>query len=332
MKINCIVALAALACASPALDAHAENCSLGLMASLDMTDLSDGRFAVPVSINGSAHLLMVDTAGIFTKISENAAGKDGLKAVQTAMELYGVGGKEHIFAADVASFKMGNVEAKHFHIAVLKTEPEDDKSGGKTTIDGLLASDFLDQFDVELDFAKKKMNLFSQDHCPGKVVYWTQGGYADISFHYTNGAISAVRHINFDMTLDDHQVSTDLDTGSASSWLRSKAAYRTFGLDEHSPGVGPSPYSDAKFPVLRKQFGTLQLGGLAVQNPQIDIIADRTEDAFKQAHSEKSRDDPVYGAAFQMEDFTLGMNVIRKLHLYIAYKEHKVYVTDAGAH
>ena len=28
----------------------------------------------------------------------------------------------------------------------------------------------------------------------------------------------------------------------------------------------------------------------------------------------------------------LGVSVLRRLHLYIAYKEHKLYVTAAGAH
>ena len=330
MKNHCIAALAALIAAST--PAYAETCSLGLMASLDMTMLPDGRFAVPASINGTSHLLMVDTAGVFTQMTDDAAGKDGLKTTQTGMEMYGVGGKMNVSAADIASFKIGNIEAKHFHVGIVRTVPQKDEPKGSLTIDGLLAPDFLNQFDMELDFAKKKMNSFSQDHCPGKVVYWSQSGYAALPFHYTGGSISALQHINFQMTLDDHQVSTDLDTGSSYSWLRSKAAYRIFGLDEHSPGVGPSPFNDSTIPVLRKQFETLQLGGLAVHNPQIDIIADKTEDAFKQAHSEKSRDDPVYGSTFQMDDFTLGMNVIGKLHLYIAYKEHNIYVTAADTH
>ncbi len=28
----------------------------------------------------------------------------------------------------------------------------------------------------------------------------------------------------------------------------------------------------------------------------------------------------------------LGMEVLRQLHLYVAYKEHKLYVTSASAH
>ena len=76
----------------------------------------------------------------------------------------------------------------------------------------------------------------------------------------------------------------------------------------------------------------LQLGGVAVQHPMIDIVPDQMDSSFKMAHSEKSRDDPIYGEEMKPEDLSLGMNVLSKLHLYIAYKEHKIYATAADAH
>jgi hypothetical protein len=198
--------------------------------------------------------------------------------------------------------------------------------------DGVLAGDLLMLFDVEFDFAKRKLNLFSQDHCPGKVVYWTQTGYAEIPFHLANGPISTNDHIDFNMTLDGHELSTDLDTGSSWTWLRRKAASRVFGLEDTSPGMQRDPRSPDDSPLFVKKFGLLELGGVAVKNPDIQIVTDHADDAFRMAHSEKSRDDPVYGARFSLEDLTLGMNVISKLHLYIAYKEHKIFVTAADAH
>ena len=32
-------------------------------------------------------------------------------------------------------------------------------------------------YDVDIDFAKSSLNLFSQKHCRGSVVYWTKTGY-----------------------------------------------------------------------------------------------------------------------------------------------------------
>jgi hypothetical protein len=85
-------------------------------------------------------------------------------------------------------------------------------------------------------------------------------------------------------------------------------------------------------PVFRRQFASLQLGGVTVQNPQVWIIEDQFEQAFRMQHSEKSRDDPIYGAQVELEALTLGMTTLSKLRFYIAYTEHKVYVTDAAAH
>ncbi len=40
---------------------------------------------------------------------------------------------------------------------------------------GVIGTDLLGKFDVDLDIAHKKLNLFSPDHCKGQVVYWTHG-------------------------------------------------------------------------------------------------------------------------------------------------------------
>lgn len=299
-----------------------------------MTMLPDGRFAVPVSINGTAHEFMVDTAGVFSEIDADAAQTLGLQETPAVYDMYGASGKLHINAATVKSFMVGNNEAKNFHVGVRHPAAgasAKQDAGEKPGIDGLLAPDFLSLFDMELDFAAKKMNLFSPDHCAGKVVYWTRSGYAELPFRFTSGALAATWHIQLQMTLDGHGVSTDLDTGSAGSFMQKKAAVQIFGIDETSSGVVKSPYGTDASPMSRKQFGSLSLGGLTVQNPQIDILQDLEESAFRMEHSEKSRDDPIYGNQLRSENLILGMNVLSKLHLYIAYKEHELYLTAVDA-
>ncbi|HWA92337.1 MAG TPA: retropepsin-like aspartic protease [Rhizomicrobium sp.] len=330
MRYPAILAIAAAGFVSAA---QAEDCTLKQMASLDMTMLPDGRVAVPVTINGTSHRFMVDTAGIFSQISADASQKLGLKEQPIEGEMYGVGGRLHLTAANVKSFMVGNNEARDFHLGVRHAGPGSDskKSDSDDSVDGLLAPDFLSLFDIELDFAAKKMNLFSQDHCAGKVVYWTRSGYAELPFHYTNGAIAVTPHIELRMALDGHDLATDLDTGASYTFFGRKTAVRIFGIDETSPGVTRVPGSSDKFPIYTKQFGTLALGGLTVNNPQVEILPDGADDSFRMQHSEKSRDDPIYGTYLLGADFTLGMNVLSKLHLYIAYKEHKIYLTAAGA-
>jgi hypothetical protein len=332
MKFRYGAALAAMMLASTG--AAAQDCTLKQMASLDMTMLPDGTFAVPVSINGATLQLAVVTGGIFTKISAEAAAKLGLAEVQSGYEIYGGRGKLKLTSATAKSFKVGNNEARYFHLAVVHGAPEvaDQPSGDSPTIDGELAPDFLSLFDIEIDMAKKKMNLFSQDHCPGKVVYWTQSGYAELPFRFTSGTISVTPHIQLQMTLDGHEISAALNTGSPGSWIGKTSAAQLYGVDDTSPGVVKSPIASDDFPVYRKQFGLLTLGGLTVQNPQVDIDPGKSGDSFRMVHSEKSRDDPIYGINLVgTEGFSLGMNVLGKLHFYIAYKEKKIYLTAADA-
>ena len=325
MKTRIVVAAALLAALSSK-GARAETCSLAQMASLDMTLGKSGVPEVPITVNGTNYNFMVDTAGLYSKISDDLAQKLNLKQTPTGQEIYSVTGMTHAKSVDIDSLKLGANEAKHFHLMV--------GSGLNMSknADGVLAGDLLQLFDVEFDFAKGKLNLFSQNHCPGKVVYWTQTGYAEIPFRFASGPIQTTGHINFDMTLDGHELETDFDTGSSWTWIRHKAALRVFGLDDASPGMQRDPNSKDDSPIFFKKFELLQLGGVAVKNPEIEIITDHVEDAFRMAHSEKSRDDPVYGSSISLEALTLGMNVISKLHIYLAYKEHKVYVTAADAH
>ncbi len=247
MKYHCIAALTALiAVSSPA---GAETCSLAQMASLNMTIGKHNLPIVPVTINGTDYSFTVDTSGVFSKISGDLAQKLGLKQTPTNQEIYSVTGMVRANSVDIASLKLGANEAKHFHLMV----------GGAVNMpadaDGILAGDLLALFDVEFDFAKGKLNLFSQNHCPGKVVYWTQSGYAEIPFHLATGPIATNDHINFQMTLDGHDLSTELDTGSSWTWKRQNDASQVFVLESTSPGMQRDPGSTDDNTRYMKQFG-----------------------------------------------------------------------------
>jgi predicted aspartyl protease len=324
MRIHRIAATAAFLLSAPV--AHAQTCSLGLMASLDMTTLPDGRFTVPVSINGSMHPFLVQTGGVFSEVAPRVANALALPQTQTRAEVYGVNGKVHMSSAEVDSFKIGGIEAKRFHLAV----SGDDK--GYDGYDGTIDPDLLIQFDIELDFAKNKMNVFSQDHCPGKVVYWTKDGYIALPFRMISGPATVNHHIVVTTTLDGHDLSTDLDTSAQTTVLRHKPAVEYFGFDEKSPDVTLAPDKIGGLPVYRKRFGMLHLGGIDAPNPVIDVIPDQEMEAFHQEHFEKSRDDPIYGNTIEPSDMYLGTDVLRKLHVYIAYKEHIIYATTVDAH
>jgi hypothetical protein len=70
-----------------------------------------------------------------------------------------------------------------------------------------------------------------------------------------------------------------------------------------------------------------------VKNPQIYALADDAEKAVRKDYEDpKSIDDPVYGLQLGLPRLTIGEDVIRRLHVYIAYKEQVMYVTSVDAH
>ena len=67
----------------------------------------------------------------------------------------------------------------------------------------------------------------------------------------------------------------------------------------------------------RYPFKMLTLQGVTVNNPDIILVPD-----------DKSK---IMGG-YRQPKLILSMGILRQLHLFIAYKEHNIYVTSASAH
>jgi hypothetical protein len=300
--------------------ARAEDCSLHLMASLPITEGPNGEILVPVELNGTTELFIVDTDGIYSSVTQATA--DALHLEQlplpTGAELYRSDGSRVKQMAVVDTVAVGNTEAKRFHMLV---EPN---FGGNIKVGGSLGPDLLKMFDLDFDFASKKLNLMSQDHCDGKVVYWTTA-YTEVPFKLFGGD-----HIRVEMTLDGQDVDASIDTAENTTSVSTAYAYRRFELDPKSAGV--EQYGDPSNPSYRYHFKSLSLGGIAVTNPLITLMPDVAQAAYRSEHNEKSFTDPIYGNHLDVPELLFGSNILRKLHLYIAYKEHKLYATTVDAH
>jgi aspartyl protease len=321
------IALALCALALPlTAPALAEDCGLKRMASLDMLNGPGGVLAVPVTVNGTPLYFTVDTAGTYTTISQWAVNSLHVEARKlgpqvysskrgVASELYDFKGNRYTEGAILESLKIGNNEAKNFHVLVRPDSAE------QSRIAGTLGPDLLELFDVELDFAAKKVTLYSQDHCEGKVVYWARD-YATVPFTLTSSD-----KINLVVTLDGHELGTTLATGTPDTFLMVLPAKQLYGADasdsaanKDSSGMPPH------------QFKSLTLSGIAVSNPVISIVGNEAERSFRREHGSKMDSDAIYGINLDTQPLTLGSEILSHLHLYIAYKEHKIYATAADAH
>jgi hypothetical protein len=172
---------------------------------------------------------------------------------------------------------------------------------------GTLAPNLLGNFDLDFDFAGGWLNLISKNPCPGSEVYWTKQPFAVIPMTIDPDS----GHIQISVKVDGKEVNAIVDTGATSSVMSVGAARWDMMLDESQMKKQQTVINGAVRQTFAYPFKTIDFAGVSVTNPHILVLADR--------------DLPVTQAL-------LGSDVLRQLHLYISYKERKIYVTPATAH
>jgi len=311
MRLAAVILIALLA-ALPA-DAADTQCGLKRYASLDMQEDQSGRVLVEVTVHHTPRWMLVDTGGATSEIGEDVLSALQIKQYPLApgLHVYAVNGSEITHWATVPSFEIGLA-----HFADRKFLALPSSSGGaEHHMEGILAPDLLSKFDLDFDFQNKKLNLFSQGHCEGKVVYWAQS-YAAMPF-----TMSEDGHIKLELSLDGKSTSGILDTGASVTTLLAPVAHALFGISKDSPGVtGDQPHF---------QLHELSVGGVKVLNPEIYLLDDAADRAYRNEMGLGLHELGVQSSL--MPKMILGTNILRHLHLYIAYQEHKIYVTAAEA-
>ncbi|MGN6516729.1 MAG: aspartyl protease family protein [Rhizomicrobium sp.] len=315
--------------------AVAGSCDLQRVANLDVTPAADGLLAIPVTVSGEPVEMLLDTGAergvidisvtqklgltplkIYARPPQfNVPGAPLLSIVQfTAPDFYLSDGTKLDHFVKVPTVDMG---AAHFGTVEFLLAKFDDAA-----IQGIAGSNMLRNFDVEVDPRGAKVNLFSPQHCPDKVVYWASA-YSDLP-----ARIGSNGQIEIEMSLDGHDITATIDTGAPHTSLNLAAARRIFDIDTDSPSLERVSGAGGDT-VYRLRFRSLTAGpGLEVRNPQIYLTPD------KLAEREMARARASYFAGptgYRAASLVLGMNVLSQLHFYIAYREQKVYFTAASA-
>lgn len=310
-----------------------EGCGLKRHASLPMTMLPDGSLAIPATIDGRDVMFSLSFGGTSFLYKPFAEGQSLKKLSMPEGVALTMGGEQVTSRFSVPELKIGQITAHNvaFYALAQRMPP----SPG---IAGQIGPDILSTFDIEYDFAAMTMKLFSQDHCPGQVVYWADG-YASVPLNMDNGSDPSV-----EMQLDGHPVSVGFFSHAGHAWMALATAKRIFGLTENAPDVTPVLGSDGKPVAYRYPFKALAADDLSIGHPQIDLnprIGDCLPGVRYQGASAvptfrnqfgSSRDnlDSVH-ECFGVSEVNLGLDELRKLHLFFAFKEKTLYLTGASA-
>ncbi len=270
---------------------------------------------VPVKINGADKLLLLDTGGYTTQLTPQAVEKMKLSVGGSSYQLQDVRGNIRSATAAVSSFEMGAIRAKDISLMVMG----DDDMGQTAKFDGLLASDMFLAYDLDMDFGHDKLNFISTDHCPGKVVYWGAQTVAEVPLRIING------HYLIDIALDGRRLVAMLDTGATRSVLGAGEAQQYFGLTPNSPDMPILGKTNGSVTTYMHKFGVLSFEGIEIHDPTIAIL----QSGFLQRRQAPTGSRIADKKLAQPWDMILGMDMMRHLHLYLATKERKLYITPA---
>jgi hypothetical protein len=330
----------------PAGDALADNCSLTLLNSVSLT-VADNIAWVPGSVGSTQREFQIATAAPDNQMGKDALADFGLRAIDytpnenvggaafnlgtaamtgidgsalgrsygsmigggaasNGIAIYDSRGRVYHSLADARPFTLGSMRSDHLEFVV--TDNPQPGSGG------MLSANFFRRYDVDLNFAAHRLNMFSSDHCKGQVVYWRAPGVAALPFRYQNGRIMAR------VVVDGREMDAVIDTGSPRSEMLFDDVDSFFYRNSKSRGVVREDDGESAY-----NFGVLSFGTVAIYNPHLVLTHSTGISAAGPQTGTLLRNT---NQAAMKPALTIGTDLLKRLHLYIAFNERMLYVTQ----
>jgi hypothetical protein len=314
--------------------AGAEDCGpLKQVLSLNLQPAPGGgpRFGVPVTVNGTARNLLLNTEFKESRVSR-AVVNDLKLSPRTYGKMLALNGQVLNGYMVTVDLGVGSSMLKDTEMLV------DENIAG---FDGEFATDMMMRYDIEMDFTGRKLNYFSTDHCDGKVVYWPTVGYTSLPIRGWDARLANTSAMNrtgmtphpegltITVSVDGHEMPATIDTNLAQTTLDADTAHALFDLTADSPGVVQLGSMDGT--QTHRRFGyvfkTLSFGGVTLHDPHImmvpNLLGSKSSETIQADSRIQRRSDD------RLATMRIGMDILRNLHLYIATKEQKLYLTLA---
>ncbi len=298
--------------------ARAEDCGKVRGTWVDLVPAGE-RYLVPVTIGGTPRYLELSMRHAFTGIYADVAAELQLETTPLPPELQIGSGDGAAIGLAKSTFGFGVVQNRPAEYVVYprsRTEPDSQQP----RLAGVIGMNVFSGFDIDLDLAHNSLGLILQDHCPGQVVYWPHQGYGTTPLKRI-----VTGHIVLPMQLDGANVKAMIDTGDAKSFLALSLAKRLLDISESSPGMSARGTSE-RGEVFHYPFKTLTATEVQVANP--DILIYRNAKPLCDKGMRVARSDSLDGC-YGNSGFSIGLQLLRHLHLFFAFKEKMVYYTAA---
>jgi predicted aspartyl protease len=252
---------------------------------------------VTVLANGAPLRLILDTGAERTVLTAAAAERVGGKApeIQFRRGLSGVGGSLPSREVEFTSFTVGGVDIPWRRVRVATFALP------MASVDGLLGTDVLGKFDIDLDLPNRLMSLYEKGKCTPD---WAGSG-AEIKI----GRSALNDHIFFPVRLDGRKITAMIDTGAQRTTLSAMTA-RTIGLTDaalaQDQPLRTRGFGSGQLASRLHRFASLTVGHVTLANPEI-VIADLR----------------VRGI-----DMILGMDFLQSRRLFLSYAGFRMFLSD----
>jgi predicted aspartyl protease len=291
-------------------------CQLDLVADLPLHEVA-AHYTVDVTVNGMPARMLLDTGSFQTMLSSAAADRLALHRSRTepGRTIRGVGGERRaaVYASD--TLQVGLLQGRNWRFLVADLGLD----RLNKQVDGLLASDFLSRYDVDIDLPGHKVALYYPEHDCSRPSAYLQGPLYQVAIGKTavplNEKAAALVKAKFgnlhptygtpylNVSVSKQTLLAAIDTGAPhnvlfpSGMAKLKLGVSQFAKDAriNSGGMGPD-----KVPAILHVIDEVDIGDLGVRNVPFLVL----------------RDGPGRGGS---PDLLLGLDVMKQIHFWISH-------------
>ncbi len=279
------------------------------------------QIVVPITLNGLEKKFVIDTGGGFSAVSQATVKQLGIPQYRSNYVTSNLYGEDSDSFVQVHEVILGNAKNSRVQLQVMGNfgHPED-----QVPFDGILATGMFLHDDIDFDFGAERVNFFSADHCEGRVVYWPHQVLSVIPITLERS------HLDVPVMLDGHPLRATIDTGAPYTSMILSRARTKLNFSPDAPSAGDVPKDVPDRQIYPRRFSSLSFDGVTVQNPLVVIQplkfgGGKTDDATLASRAEHRDDEENRLSA----DMIIGMDILQHLHIYIAKRESRLYVTEA---
>lgn len=301
------VAFTMCVCASPEL-------RLPLASAVELRLEFDGTYLlVPVKIGNTEKMFIVDTAANATVISPATRDALGLTTKDgQIVDVTGAGGEVKYQAVELDSFGVGNYVRPKFGVVVIDLAKFKKKPGEPYA--GILGTNFLSDFDVEIDLPASRLRLYPHDKNGNASLPKLKGHQSVPNKAADKGFVV------LDVSVEGKIVTAILDTGAPASLLNWAAAKQA-GISIETKGV------------KKRTSGTVGLGAQVADTYLYKFKRIEAGSTRFKAEELRIADLSVFKALGLSDKpaMLFGLDMLKKRALLISYRTKKIYFYKSAA-